>query len=287
MLADMPKVDGPKLDGPRLDGPRGADARFLRVEIDVSGEVAPPGLNRRQGSLEWPRLARNADSAEGHDGPASAADHGGVEPLWESEGSGVVAACDPPQAPPSRAEIVRELHRRYHWRVFAFARRSAGPDVAEDISQEVFVRLLRVRNLERIQIGVSYLLRIADNLLRRRFEKCQRFRSYLERTRPVVGGAQGNEAEDPSGGDGSSVQAMAVSVLDADRLGRILECLTPEEQSAVRLIVIQGLGYQAAARSLGVPVSTINNWKHRGIAKLRQLIEPVSPPLAHVRQRSA
>jgi DNA-directed RNA polymerase specialized sigma24 family protein len=49
--------------------------------------------------------------------------------------------------------------------------------------------------------------------------------------------------------------------------------LTPSEQSAIRLIVCEGLDYQAAARSLGVPVSTINNWKHRALAKLKQIIE--------------
>lgn len=282
MLADMPKVDGPGAHGQ----PR-SDARFLRAEIEVSHGAGASGLNGGRGFLEWPRLARNADSTEAHDGPAFVAEDGGIDSSQACGDARDSMLPEPVQAPRSRAEIVRELHARYHWRVFAFARRSAGPDVAEDVSQEVFVRLLRVRNLERIHIGVSYLLRIADNLLRRRFEKCQRFRSYLERSSPMAGGARGSEAEDPSGGDGSSAPATAVSVVDAERLGRILESLTPEEQSAVRLIVIQGLGYQAAARSLGVPVSTINNWKHRGIAKLRQLIEPVSPPAASLRQRSA
>ena len=37
-------------------------------------------------------------------------------------------------------------------------------------------------------------------------------------------------------------------------LGVTMHALTREEQTAIRLIVCQGLDYQAAARSLGVPV---------------------------------
>jgi DNA-directed RNA polymerase specialized sigma24 family protein len=65
---------------------------------------------------------------------------------------------------------------------------------------------------------------------------------------------------------------------DTDRLEAVLRQLTDEEQTAVRLIVCEGLDYQAAARSLGVPVSTINNWKYRGLSKLRRLIEPPAEP---------
>jgi RNA polymerase sigma factor (sigma-70 family) len=65
--------------------------------------------------------------------------------------------------------------------------------------------------------------------------------------------------------------------VDSDRIHAVLRQLTPSEQSAVRLIVCEGLDYQAAARSLGVPVSTINNWKHRALIKLKQLIESERP----------
>ena len=36
------------------------------------------------------------------------------------------------------------------------------------------------------------------------------------------------------------------------------------------MIVCEGLSYEDAAASLGVRVSTINNWKYRGIQKLKQ-----------------
>jgi DNA-directed RNA polymerase specialized sigma24 family protein len=47
--------------------------------------------------------------------------------------------------------------------------------------------------------------------------------------------------------------------------------LTSEEQQALKLIVQEGCSYQHAANALGVTVTTINNWKHRGLAKLRKI----------------
>lgn len=271
------------------------NGRFLRVVGLESSEEAASALKRPDGGLEWPRLARIANSIAAPDSAPSSGSRGVHEGQAEVpvalhvDASGEADTGESAASGPfvDRAAIVRALYSRFHWRVYCFARKSAGPDAAEEISQEVFVRLIRVRNLERMQIGVSYLLRIAENLLRRRFEKNQRFRSYLERNRQVVTDANGGVAEDPSRGDGVAVHRAGVSFIDADRLERILANLTPEEQSAVRLIVIQGLDYRAAARSLGVRVSTINNWKHRGIAKLRQLIDCASPSVPHARQRTA
>jgi RNA polymerase sigma factor (sigma-70 family) len=52
-----------------------------------------------------------------------------------------------------------------------------------------------------------------------------------------------------------------------------LDALSPREREAVQLVVCNGLSYQEAAESLGVPVSTVNNWKYRGIQKLKEMNE--------------
>ena len=56
----------------------------------------------------------------------------------------------------------------------------------------------------------------------------------------------------------------------------------PEALDAVLFSEVgcEGLDYQAAARSMGVRVSTINNWKHRGLAKLKQLVG-INRPAQH------
>jgi RNA polymerase sigma factor (sigma-70 family) len=171
------------------------------------------------------------------------------------------------------AERVGELYKSFYHRVFCFARRSVCDEEAEEIAHEAFIRLLRVRNLERMSISVAYLLRIAENLLKRRHERALRYRRVLEQSGIVAGLVETGEqrGESPTG-SWTGEHARQDLWVDSARLESVLGQLTQEEQAAVRLIVCEGLDYQAAARSLGVPVSTINNWKHRGLSKLKQLI---------------
>jgi RNA polymerase sigma factor (sigma-70 family) len=127
-----------------------------------------------------------------------------------------------------------------------------------------------------MSISVAYLLRIAENLLRRRHGRAQRYREIL--TEIVVdAGRVGPGHDEVDGRHCASARASdtrsLVDEIDSERLDAVLKLLTPSEQSAVRLIVCQGMDYDTAARSLGVPVSTINNWKHRALSKLKQFVE--------------
>ena len=136
-----------------------------------------------------------------------------------------------------------------------------------------------------MSISVAYLLRVAENLIRRRHGREVRYREVLARSgKAVQPDAECGAA--PSVLEGSRDEGASAG-RDGARIHAVLRLLTPCEQSAVRLIVCQGLDYQSAARSLGVPVSTVNNWKHRALAKLKQLIESGSPPDRAVRERVA
>jgi RNA polymerase sigma factor (sigma-70 family) len=160
----------------------------------------------------------------------------------------------------NRSELVLELFDAYYNRVYAFARKSAGPAVAEDVAQEVFVRVLQHPRLESLSISISYLLKIAHNLLRRRYSRSVRLTEILDQhVRPA--------AERRHAGDTRATPAER-GVLD-----QAIRRLNTDEQEAVRLIVCEGCSYAQAAMSLDVSVTTINNWKHRGIAKLRQHLE--------------
>ena len=79
-----------------------------------------------------------------------------------------------------RAERVLGLFDLYYERVYGFLRKSTTPDVAEDLAQEVFLRLLQHPELDRLTISISYLLKIAHNLLRRRYARASRLRELLE-----------------------------------------------------------------------------------------------------------
>ncbi|MCE2883600.1 MAG: RNA polymerase sigma factor [Planctomycetaceae bacterium] len=163
-----------------------------------------------------------------------------------------------------RTSLVLELFDSYYERVYAFLRKSTTPDVAEDLAQEVFLRLMQHPELERLEISISYLLKIAHNLLRRRFSRATRLRELLEERVHRDGG-------DPELGTGHP-EPESLGLTDGV-LETALGLLGRDEQDAIRLIVCEGKSYQHAAEALGVSVTTINNWKHRGIVKLRKYIE--------------
>ncbi len=164
-----------------------------------------------------------------------------------------------------RATLVLDLFDRYYERVYAFLRKSTTPDVAEDLSQEVFLRLLQHPDLERLTISISYLLKIAHNLLRRRYARATRLRELLEER------AQADDtldAQTPGARRKNPEREVGPDILET-----ALGLLGKDEQDAIRLIVCEGKSYQHAAEALGVSVTTINNWKHRGIVKLRTLVQ--------------
>ena len=55
-----------------------------------------------------------------------------------------------------------------------------------------------------------------------------------------------------------------------------MDQLSMDERDAIRMIIQDGKSYTHAAEALGVTVTTINNWKHRGLTKLKKLTQPNS-----------
>lgn len=175
-----------------------------------------------------------------------------------------------------RAEVVQRLFDAHHHRVLAFLRRLTSSERAEDLAQEVFFRLFSVKNLESREITVSYLFRIGENLVRKAYHREVRHRRAGEelRHRAGAGVEQGTEV-------GSSLPeglSSDMTFVSSATLRQALATLTDNEQAAIRLIVCRGLSYEQAACSLGVNVSTINNWKHRGVKKLKRIIEEARLP---------
>lgn len=151
-----------------------------------------------------------------------------------------------------RAALVLELFDRYYPRVFAFVRRFVDASAAEDVTQEVFARLMAHEGLTGRIIGISYLLTVAHNILRRRAARDRRAKAC------AVSVTQARVHDRPRW-----------SELDED-LGRRVDALSDGEREAVRLIVCQSLSYAAAATALDVTPTTVNNWRHRGLEKLRR-----------------
>ncbi len=166
-----------------------------------------------------------------------------------------------------RSQIVLDLFEAYYDRVYAFARKSAEPAVAEDATQEAFIRLLQHPRLEELEISISYLLKIVHNILRRRHSRSVRLREILDEQ--VTPRERRRHEEEPFPFEHPTSETLA----DVGSLERAFSRLTDDERDALRLIVCEGRSYAHAARSLGVSVTTINNWKHRGLGKLRRHLQ--------------
>ncbi len=164
----------------------------------------------------------------------------------------------------SQALLVLKLFEKFYERVYCFARRSVDASAAEDVAQEVFVRLLDVVDLETRVVEVSYLLKIADNLIKRSYRRRQQFERHVNDQR-IARGAFGIDPQEP----------------ECDRLDlgesvrERMHTLSEREQEAVRLIVLRGLSYEEAAASLGVNTSSVNNWKFRGLQRMKHHAGPL------------
>ena len=159
-----------------------------------------------------------------------------------------------------RANLVLKLFEAYYKRVYCFSRKSLAPSAAEDIAQEVFTRLLQVRSLEEKTITSSYLIKIADNLIKRGYNKNQRKNRYIDSQREeAIRDVRRHKPTDARWSNHEITEALA--------------SLPTHERDAVRLVVCEGLSYEEASASLGVPVSTVNNWKYRGVNKLKEHAE--------------
>jgi RNA polymerase sigma-70 factor (ECF subfamily) len=166
--------------------------------------------------------------------------------------------------PPTWEEVVRD----HSARVYRLAYRLTGNSHdAEDLTQEVFVRVFR--SLPSYTPGTfeGWLHRITTNLfldITRRRQRI-RFEGLGEETAAKLSGIEPT----PS-------QAFDDRHLDHD-VAAALADLSPEYRAAVVLCDIEGLTYEEIADALGVKLGTVRSRIHRGRAQLRAALEHRRP----------
>ncbi|SEG70659.1 RNA polymerase, sigma 29 subunit, SigE [Thermomonospora echinospora] len=165
--------------------------------------------------------------------------------------------------PPTWEEIVQE----HSTRVFRLAYRLTGNrHDAEDLTQDVFIRVFRSLSSYTPGTFEGWLHRITTNLFLDRARRRQRIRFD----------ALPDDAERLQGGEPSPAQLYDDQLLDAD-IQRALDDLAPEYRAAVVLCDIEGLTYEEIAATLGVKLGTVRSRIHRGRAQLRDALEHRRP----------
>jgi RNA polymerase sigma factor (sigma-70 family) len=194
-------------------------------------------------------------------GPAQPA--GGAR--FDVEGAdGAVAV---PWTPPSWDEIVRE----HSTRVYRLAYRLTGNQHdAEDLTQEVFVRVFRSLSSYTPGTFEGWLHRITTNLFLDQARRKQRIR---------FDGLPDDVGDRLPGKEPGPERAWEHNNLDYD-VQHALDALPPDFRAAVVLCDIEGLSYEEIAATLDVKLGTVRSRIHRGRALLRA-------ELAHRRPNAA
>ena len=162
----------------------------------------------------------------------------------------------PDWQPPSWDEVVRT----HSGRVYRLAYRLTGnKHDAEDLTQEVFVRVFRSLSSYTPGTFEGWLHRITTNLFLDQVRRKQRIRF--------------------DGREPTPAQAYEDRTFDGD-VQAALDALPPDFRAAVVLCDIEGLPYEEIASTLGVKLGTVRSRIHRGRAQLRQALEHRAPRTA-------
>jgi RNA polymerase sigma-70 factor (ECF subfamily) len=175
-----------------------------------------------------------------------------------------VAAADAAWTPPSWEQVVQE----HSARVYRLAYRLTGNSHdAEDLTQEVFVRVFRSLSSYTPGTFEGWLHRITTNL-------------FLDQARRKAKIRFDALAEDAESRIPSRAVAPDTQVLDGlfdDDVEAALSALPPDFRAAVVLCDIEGLSYEEIADVLSLKLGTVRSRIHRGRTMLRKALAHRAP----------
>jgi RNA polymerase sigma-70 factor, ECF subfamily len=196
------------------------------------------------------------------------------------------------------------LYRRRHPAIYRFALRMSGsPAVAEDVTQEVFMTL--IRDTQRFDPArgtlVGFLFGVARNHLLKRWEQDRRLVSLGDdpdkfgemAARRGPGYSNGRSSMHSSNGNGNGLHVAAAGIQQGGQLrdqrdeyvaqetaGRVRQAVAtlPENyREVVVLCDLEEMSYEEAAAALECPVGTVRSRLHRARAILLEKLREAQP----------
>ena len=181
---------------------------------------------------------------------------------------------DSTQARPDPVPTWDEVVERHSDRVYRLAYRLTGDrHDAEDLTQEVFVRVFRSLDTYTPGTFEGWLHRITTNLFLDQARRRQRIR--FDALSDERAGMLRSASPAPD-------TAVADRLFDDD-VELALASLPPDFRAAVVLCDVEGLSYEEIADILGAKLGTVRSRIHRGRAMLRRALAHRAPVAGRVR----
>ena len=161
----------------------------------------------------------------------------------------------------------QQFYRAEHGRLLRYFRKKVGPDEATDLTQEVFIRLLRNGAFERIETPGAYLMRSARNLL-------------IDRARRKMR-AQGISCPFEDGRDAPvpAEQAWRIEEADARRIYRRAVLAMPRRTRRIFLMHrLTDKTYCEIAEELGIADKSVDYHMMRALTQCRRAMASISAP---------
>jgi RNA polymerase sigma-70 factor (ECF subfamily) len=168
--------------------------------------------------------------------------------------------------PPAFAEIVREYQAMVFGMAYHFLQ---DQSLAEDVSQEVFLRLYQ--NLAAIQSSAHLMLWLRKVTHRRCIDEARRAPS-----RPTL---SLEEAPEPASNPGTSDPLLG------QKLRRLVASLPEDARMVVILRFQEELGLAEIAEVLDIPINTVKSRLQRSLAVLREKVTSTLEMSAYERPR--
>lgn len=169
-----------------------------------------------------------------------------------------------------------EIVQTYNRRIYNICYRFAGSgDDAEDLTQEVFIKMFRTLNSYDVERGafMTWVTTITRNLLVDHFRKSKqdRMTESLDTTSSEHEDAMplSEKIEDKAPAADTNVQSRETQEL----VHNALQKLSPELREAVILRDLQDMDYKDIATVLKVPEGTVKSRINRGRAELARLLQ--------------
>lgn len=157
-----------------------------------------------------------------------------------------------------------DLVEGYQHLVYGLIHRlAADPARAEDLAQDVFLRIHRGLPYFRGEARLStWIYRIVQHVC---FESRGRARPMISLDQPLPDGSRRPEPGRPD--------AAFADVELRDRLEKAMAKLPDRDRFLLAAHYFKGVQYEALAGSLGVPLGTIKTHLHRAKRRLRELLD--------------